>query len=204
MGALIVSYLLKSVKELAGSRLLLPLSELRTAEEAAAVESEVSGLKVEGEAHPDGTKHPIKPVGASLTEAEELDKYITVREEMYMKAKEFDSKIVAYETTIRRPYFHVVKLYERCLITCANYSEYWIRYVLCMKASGSMDLANNVLARATQVFAKRQLEIHLFAARFKEQNGDIPGSRAAYQLLQSGICPGLLEPVIKHTNMEYR
>lgn len=48
----------------------------------------------------------------------------------------------------------VVKLYERCVIACANYPEYWTRYVLSMEASGSMDLANNVLARATQVFVK--------------------------------------------------
>lgn len=50
--------------------------------------------------------------------------------------------------------FQVVKLYERCLIACASYPEYWIRYVLCMEASGSMELANNALARATQVFVK--------------------------------------------------
>lgn len=48
----------------------------------------------------------------------------------------------------------MVKLYERCLIACANYPEYWIRYVLCMEASGSMDLAHNALARATHVFVK--------------------------------------------------
>lgn len=48
----------------------------------------------------------------------------------------------------------VVKLYERCLIACANYPEYWIRYVLSMEASGNLDLANNALARATQVFVK--------------------------------------------------
>lgn len=48
----------------------------------------------------------------------------------------------------------VVKLYERCLIACANYPEYWIRYILSMEASGSLDLANNALARATQVFVK--------------------------------------------------
>lgn len=50
--------------------------------------------------------------------------------------------------------FQIVKLYERCLIACANYCEYWIRYVLCMEASGSTDLANNALARATQIFVK--------------------------------------------------
>ncbi|KAK8289165.1 hypothetical protein V6Z12_D07G173800 [Gossypium hirsutum] len=98
----------------------------------------------------------------------------------------------------------VVKLYERCLIACANYPEYWIRYVLCMEASGSMDLANNALVRATQVFVKRQPEIHLFAARFKEQNGDIEGAQAAYHLVHSEISPGLLEAIIKHANMECR
>jgi hypothetical protein len=41
----------------------------------------------------------------------------------------------------------IVKLYERCVIACAN-------YVLCMEARESMDLANNVLARASQVFVK--------------------------------------------------
>lgn len=97
----------------------------------------------------------------------------------------------------------VVKLYERCLIACANYPEYWIRYVLCMEASGSMDLAENALARATQVFVKRQPEIHLFAARSREHSGDIAGARSSYQLVHE-ISPGLLEAIIKHANMEHR
>ncbi|XP_020220357.1 pre-mRNA-processing factor 39 isoform X4 [Cajanus cajan] len=220
-----------SFKELAGNR---PLSELRTADEAAAVTgvaSEATGQTIEGEVHPDGAERSPKSVSAGLTEAEELEKYIAIREEMYKKAKEFDSKIIGFETAIRRPYFHVrplnvgelenwhnyldfieregdlskiVKLYERCVIACANYPEYWIRYVLCTEASGSMDLANNVLARATQVFVKRQPEIHLFCARFKEQNGDIAGARAAYQLVHSETSPGLLEAIIRHANMEHR
>ncbi|KAJ6674382.1 PRE-MRNA PROCESSING PROTEIN PRP39-RELATED [Salix viminalis] len=98
----------------------------------------------------------------------------------------------------------VVNLYERCIIACANYTEYWIRYVLCMEAYGNMDLANNALARATQVFVKRQPVIHLFAARFKEQNGDIPGARAAYRVVHAEIAPGLLEAITKHANMERR
>ncbi|XVE72864.1 hypothetical protein DITRI_Ditri11bG0072400 [Diplodiscus trichospermus] len=221
-----------SFKELAGSR---PLSELRNAEEAAAntsgVLSEADGKVNEREVHPDAAEQTPKPVGSGLTEAEELEKYVAVREELYKKAKDFDAKILGFETAIRRPYFHVrplnvaelenwhnyldfieregdlnkvVKLYERCLIACANYPEYWIRYVLCMEACGSMDLADNALARATQVFVKRQPEIHLFAARFTEQNGDIPGARAAYQLVHSEISPGLLEAIIKHANMERR
>ncbi|XP_052211283.1 pre-mRNA-processing factor 39-1 isoform X2 [Diospyros lotus] len=220
-----------SFKELAGSR---PVSELRTTEEAAAAavtfNSEPRAQDTEEVLSSVAEQSP-KPGTAGLTDAEELEKYIAVREEMYKKAKEFDSKIIGFETAIRRPYFHVrplnvaelenwhnylefiegdgdlnkvVKLYERCLIACANYPEYWIRYVLCMEASGSMDLANNALERATQVFVKRQPEIHLFAARFKEHNGDIVGARAAYQLVHTEISPGLLEAIIKHANMEHR
>lgn len=50
--------------------------------------------------------------------------------------------------------FQVIKLYERCVIACASYSEFWIRYVLCMEARGSIELANNAMARATHVFVK--------------------------------------------------
>ncbi|KAK1266238.1 hypothetical protein QJS04_geneDACA000076 [Acorus gramineus] len=212
-----------SFKELVASR---PLSEIQTAEEA-----ESSDPGVAGEVLPDGVEQSSKPVSAGLTEEEKLEKYVAIREEMYKKAKEYDSKIVGFETAVRRPYFHVrplddpeldnwhnyldfiergddfnkvVKLYERCLIACANYPEYWIRYVLCMEASGSMELASNALARASQVFVKKQPEIHLFAASFKEHSGDTPGARVHYQLLQSEISPGLLEAIVKHANMEHR
>ncbi|KAK0581772.1 hypothetical protein LWI29_017743 [Acer saccharum] len=221
-----------SFKEFAGSR---PLPELRSAEEAAATagsQPEASGeLKVNEDEVQDAAENSPKHESAGSTEAEELEKYISIREEMYKKAKEFDSRIIGFETAIKRPYFHVkplsvaelenwhnyldfieregdfnkvVKLYERCLIACANYPEYWIRYVLSMEASGSMDLADNALARATQCFVKRLPEIHLFAARFKEQNGDIEGAHAAYQLVHTEISPGLLEAIIKHANMERR
>ncbi|CAN1270170.1 Pre-mRNA-processing factor 39-1 [Linum perenne] len=182
-----------------------PLSELRSAEENS-TPPENGGQASEEEVRPDDSELSSKPASAGLSEAEELEKYSSLREELYKKAKEFDSKICDFENAIRRPYFHVrplnvvelenwhnylnfmeaqndlnkvVKLYERCLIACANYPEYWMRYVLCMEACGSMDIADNALVRATQVF--RQPDIHLFAARFREQNADIPGARAAYQ-----------------------
>lgn len=47
-----------------------------------------------------------------------------------------------------------VKLYERCLIACANYPEYWIRFVQRMYTEEKMDLALNGLQRATDIFVK--------------------------------------------------
>ncbi|MBA0686289.1 hypothetical protein Goari_013898, partial [Gossypium aridum] len=213
--------------------------------------SEADGQVNEVVVHSDAAEQTPKPISAGSTDAEELEKYVAIREELYKKAKEFNSKILGFETAIRRPYFHARPLNVAelenwhsyldfiesegdlnkarrvpsylgglsvptteyflcispcalCLIACASYPEYWIRYVLCMEASGSMDLADNALARATQLFVKRQPEIHLFAARFKEQNGDIPGARAAYQLVHNEISPGFLEAIIKHANMERR
>ncbi|KAL6571563.1 hypothetical protein OROHE_003206 [Orobanche hederae] len=48
-----------------------------------------------------------------------------------------------------------------------------MRYVTWMKACGSVEIADNTLVRATQ----RQSDIHLLAARFREQNADIPGAQ---------------------------
>lgn len=109
-----------SFKELAGSR---PLSELRTAEEAAAAASASSenGEQANGEeAQPDGAE----PSPAILTEAEELEKFIAIREETYKKAKEFDSKIINFETAIRRPYFHVRPLNAAELENWNNYLDF--------------------------------------------------------------------------------
>ena len=114
--------LCNSFKELAGSR---PLSELRTVEEAAAaVSSEVGALEIEGEVHPNAGEQSSTPVSAGLTEAEELEKYIAIREEMYKKAKEFDSKIIGFETAIRRPYFHVRPLNVAELENWHNYLDF--------------------------------------------------------------------------------
>ncbi|KAI4967096.1 hypothetical protein ZWY2020_031053 [Hordeum vulgare] len=200
------------LKELTATR---SLSEILTAEETS-----MYCLTVEN-----------KPEVSSSTEAEDKAKYVSIREELYKKAKEYESKIISFEQAIRRPYFHVkpldkpelenwhsyldfiereedinkvIKLYERCVIACASYSEFWIRYVQCMEDRQSLELANNALARATHVFVKKQTEIHLFSARFKELNGDTDGARAEYQHLHSLLYPGLLEAIVKHANMEHR
>ncbi|KAJ0960246.1 hypothetical protein J5N97_001921 [Dioscorea zingiberensis] len=47
-----------------------------------------------------------------------------------------------------------VKLSERCLIPCANYPEFWMRYVDFMEINGGREIANYSLDRATQIFVK--------------------------------------------------
>lgn len=54
------------------------------------------------------------------------------------------------------------------------------------------------------VWEQRCPEIHLFGARFREQQGDVKGARLSYELLSSELAPGLLEAIIKHANFEQR
>ena len=51
---------------------------------------------------------------------------------------------------------------------------------------------------------QRRPEIHLFAARYREQLGDIEGASSSYRVLRNDLEPGLLEAVIKQVNFEKR
>ncbi|KAG0572900.1 hypothetical protein KC19_VG133400 [Ceratodon purpureus] len=180
-------------------------------------------------AAPDGIGNLDEEVDSG--DSKELEEYLAVRENFYNAAKEWDSKIRDFEIAIRRPYFHVkplddaqlgnwhryldfienegvfdkiLKLYERCLIACANYPEYWIRFVQRMFTEGKLELALNGLQRSTGIFVKRRPEIHLFAARFREQQGDAEGARVAFKILRNELVPGLLEVFVKQANFEHR
>ncbi|KAJ7968852.1 putative Pre-mRNA-processing factor 39 [Quillaja saponaria] len=168
-------------------------------------------------------------VGLSRSKA--LQKYITIGEQFYRDACQLDEQISTFESNIRRSYFHVrpldgsqletwhdylnfieiqgdfdwaVKLYERCLIPCANYPEYWMRYVDFMEAKGGRELANYALDRATEIFLKRVPAIHLFNARFKEQIGDAVSARTAFSRMGVETDSNFVENVILKANMEKR
>ena len=120
---LYVFFLVFRFKAFAASR---PLSELKTAEGAVAAVptlSEDGSQADEGQVHPDAAEQPSKPVSAGLTETEELEKYIAIREEIYKKAKEFDAKIFEFENAIKRPYFHVRPLNVAELENWHNYLD---------------------------------------------------------------------------------
>ncbi|KAF9669777.1 hypothetical protein SADUNF_Sadunf14G0142800 [Salix dunnii] len=127
-----------------------PLSELKNAVEASAAAVactllEDGGQAERGEVHPDAAELSSKPVSAGLGEAEEVEKYIVVREEIYKKAKEFDSKISDFENAIRRPYFHVRPLNVAELENWHNYLDMIerermtsIRYLVLFKFSSDL------------------------------------------------------------------
>lgn len=125
-----------SFKQIASSR---PLLELRTPEEnaeaaalaAAALEpAPVEDKVVDGPPGDEEGSKVEKPPG--LTEADELARYIGIRDALYKRAKEMDVRIRDYETAIRRPYFHVKPLDDTQL---AN----WHRYLDLVEKDGDFD-----------------------------------------------------------------
>jgi pre-mRNA-processing factor 39 len=93
-----------------------------------------------------------------------------------------------------------LKIYERAVIATANYPEYWIRYVQFMESKGDLEESRRILKRATGTFVKRKPEIHIFAARFEEAQGNTEAALASFELLQKDIAPSLLEGIFKHAN----
>ncbi|XP_024963476.1 uncharacterized protein LOC112503718 isoform X2 [Cynara cardunculus var. scolymus] len=160
-----------------------------------------------------------------------LYKFITIGERFYSKACQLHEKIDYFENYMERDFFHVkpledeelenwhnyldfiekqedfdwaVKLYERCLIPCANYPEFWMRYVEFIESKGGREIANFALERATQVFLKNVSEVHIFNARFREKIGDIEGARAALLRGENGSDSSFIETAIREANMEKR
>ncbi|XP_010494814.1 PREDICTED: uncharacterized protein LOC104771902 isoform X2 [Camelina sativa] len=160
-----------------------------------------------------------------------LHVYLSIGEQFYQDSQKLMEKISCFESNIRRPYFHVnpldtnqldnwhaylsfaesyedfdwaIKLYERCLIPCANYTEFWFRYVDFVENKGGRELANFALARASQTFLKNVSVIHLFNARFKEHVGDASAASVALSRCSEELGFGFVESVTKKANMEKR
>lgn len=175
--------------------------------------------------------HVINELVDQSTRTKALKKYISVGDFFYQRACDLDAKVHKFEQNIRRPYFHVkplddnqlhnwhlyldlvemegdfdwaVKLYERCLISCAHYPEFWMRYVDYVESKGGRELATDALGRATQIFLKNVPEIHLFSAWFKEKIGDVNGALAAFLQCEQDNGPCFIDTIRRKANMERR
>jgi len=66
------------------------------------------------------------------------------------------------------------------------------------------EYANYALQRATSVFCKPRADIHLFAARYHERQGNVEGARGRYKYVLGELSPRLLSAVTEAANFERR
>lgn len=194
----------------------------------AAPDCEVTDMKGCGNAD---ISNVVDLLSRNLAGPEILKKFLSIGELLYHQSCQLDKKITCFEVHVRRRHFHVkpldelqlenwhkyltyveeqgnfdwtVKIYERCLIPCANYSEFWIRYVDFMDAKGGREIANDALKRASKVFLKRIPAFHQYYSMFKEKIGDTVTAHVPF--LQNGedSTINVIENVSRRANMEKR
>lgn len=130
--------------------------------------------------------------------------------EIFSRTQTETTKRWTYESEIKRPYFHVTELdepqlvnwrkyldfeeiesgfervsflYERCLVTCAFYDEFWYRYIRWMYAQdGKEEDVRNIYQRASMVFVPiSRPGIRLQYAVFEESQNRPDMARSVYE-----------------------
>lgn len=133
-----------------------------------------------------------------------------------------------YEQEIKRPYFHVTELddgqlanwrkyldfeeaegdysrttflYERCLVTCAQHDEFWLRYARWMLAQeGKEEEVRNIYQRASCLFVPIALpEIRLQYAYFEEMTGRVDVAKAIHEAILIEL-PSHVETIVSWAN----
>lgn len=101
-------------------------------------------------------------------------------------------------------FVRIVLLYERCLMPCSYYAEFWVRYAdFIMKTSGE-DAARAIFVRANQEFLSRRPDLFLEQGIFEESLGHLDEARRLYQHVYDDVAPGLFSGLFKHLNLERR
>lgn len=152
--------------------------------------------------------------------------------QMFQQTQTETSKRWTYEAEIKRPYFHVTELdhtqlinwrkyldfeevegdyqrilvlYERCLVTCALYEEFWFRYARWMMAQeGKEQEVRNIYLRAVTIFVPiSRPGIRLQFAYFEEMCGRVDVARDVHAAVVSTL-PDCVEAIISWANLQRR
>ncbi|XP_069594996.1 pre-mRNA-processing factor 39-like isoform X2 [Ranitomeya imitator] len=171
-------------------------------------------------------------IGDSLSEADVQkirQHFLDAREQMYLRNEMEVQKRSAFEDGIKQLYFvsmplnikqlqnwrkylafeksqgqhdRIVVLFERCLIPCAMYEEFWLSYAQYMEGQ-SVEAARSVFERACRTHLPRKFTLHHQWAFFEEKHGELDSARAILHNLEN-VLPGLVIVRLRRVNLERR
>ncbi|XP_034999996.1 pre-mRNA-processing factor 39 isoform X1 [Hippoglossus stenolepis] len=178
---------------------------------------------------PPGTDDLADPA-KRVTEIENMrHKVIEVRQEVFNHNEHEVSKRWAFEEGIKRPYFHVkalektqlnnwkeyldfeiengspervVVLFERCLVACSLYEEFWTKYAKYVE-SYSTECVRHVYKKACNIHLPKKPAIHLLWAAFEEQQGQVEEARDILKSLEVAV-PGMAMVRLRRVSLERR
>lgn len=152
--------------------------------------------------------------------------------EIFSKTQTETTKRWTYESEIKRPYFHVTELdegqlsnwkryldfeesegsysriqflYERCLVTCAHYDEFWQRYARWMSAQpGKEEEVRNIYQRASCLYVPIACPaIRLQYAYFEEMAGRVDVAKDIHEAILMHL-PNHVETIVSLANTSRR
>ena len=152
--------------------------------------------------------------------------------EIFARTQTETTKRWTYESEVKRPYFHVTELdegqlvnwrkyldfeevegdysriqflYERCLVTCAYYDEFWLRYARWMLAQpGKEEEVRNIYQRASMLYAPiSRPAVRLQYAYFEESVDRVEMAKDIHQAILLNL-PGHIETIVSLANLSRR
>lgn len=152
--------------------------------------------------------------------------------EIFSKTQTETTKRWTYESEIKRPYFHVTELdegqlsnwkkyldfeesegsyprtqflYERCLVTCAHYDEFWQRYARWMAAQpGKEEEVRNIYQRASCLYVPiANPATRLQYAYFEEMTGRVDVAKDIHEAILLHL-PNHIETIVSLANTSRR
>ncbi|KAJ5891535.1 Pre-mRNA-processing factor 39 [Penicillium subrubescens] len=148
--------------------------------------------------------------------------------EVFSKTQTETTKRWTYESEIKRPYFHVTELdegqltnwkkyldfeesegsfnriqflYERCLVTCAHYDEFWLRYARWMAAQSGEEEVRIIYQRASYLYVPiANPTVRLHYAYFEELSGRTDVAKDIHGAILMNL-PSHVETIISLANL---
>ena len=98
----------------------------------------------------------------------------------------------------------IERLYERCLVACADYPEFWMRFAAWKESTVDVDAACAIYDRATKVHLRHSGEIHLQYALLLEGHERLDQARAMYMKTIDQVDPKYAPGFVQYANFERR
>ncbi|KAH8700260.1 putative mRNA splicing protein [Talaromyces proteolyticus] len=152
--------------------------------------------------------------------------------EVFSKTQTETTKRWTYESEIKRPYFHVTELdesqlanwrryldfeesegsyartsflYERCLVTCAHYDEFWLRYARWMSAQPEKEEeVRNIYQRASTIYVPiAHPTVRLHYAYFEEMSDRVDIAKDIHDAILVTL-PNHVDTIVSLANITRR
>lgn len=214
-----------------------PIQSLISVDEFKTFRSEIRASTETEQAETDvapGEEEPDDHVRDETETTAIKDKVIASRRKLHKSTINAVTERWAYEEAIKRPYFHVkalercqlknwkeyidfeiekgdhkrvIVLFERCLIACALYDEFWGKYIRYLESQPmETDIVQNirdVFERACTVHHPDKPSLHLQWSTFEEVQDNQNKSADILSTLEK-TCPNLVQVAYRRINLERR